>query len=37
MKRLAIIGLAAFMLVAGAAQAPSAERAVFTELFGATW
>ncbi len=37
LKRSAMIGLAALMLLGGAATAASAERAVLAELFGSTW
>jgi len=37
MKRSAMIGLAAALLLGGAVTAVPAERAVLAELFGATW
>lgn len=37
MKRSAMICLAALVLLGSAATAVAAERAVFAEMFGATW
>jgi len=37
MKRSAMIGIAALMLLGSAVTGASAERAVLAELFGSTW
>lgn len=37
MKRSAIIGFAALVLLGSAVTALPAERAVFAEMFGSTW